>query len=416
MTKIESSSERKHAKLSASGSAMWLACSASVKANSNIKRRSSMYADEGSCAHELADVCMKSETNAIDHIKELMKGTIYINENYGSVTSYFKSLKFIGIKVLTKKDQEAYFKDMCRHVQEYLDYIRSHETKTSETFCEQRVDFSDIVPEGFGTNDASVVVQEEKILHVFDLKFGKGEPVYAEENSQGMLYGYGQYRALDFMYDIDTIRIHICQPRINNWSYWDISVKDLKKWSKWVTERAQAALSDDAEFTPGEKQCRWCGFKDDCTALGEHVERCITAEFDDLEGRDPKTEFKLTDLQKKTILDNKDLIVDFLNAVEASVVERLISGERFEGYKMVRGRANRKWTDKAEAFLEKELGEEAYTKKLIGIGAAEKALGKDAISEITEKPEGKPTLAVMSDKRAPIVFEKIEDQFEDLEK
>jgi hypothetical protein len=99
-----------------------------------------------------------------------------------------------------------------------------------------------------------------------------------------------------------------------------------------------------------------------------------------------------------------------LKAVEASVFDQLDQGVEFNGYKLVEGRSIRKWNAKAEHKLIRKLGTKAYSRKLIGIGAAEKELGKDFIKELTIKPEGKPTLAPSSDKRSAIdsdLFEKI---------
>ena len=90
--------------------------------------------------------------------------------------------------------------------------------------------------------------------------------------------------------------------------------------------------------------------------------------------------------------------------------DRVLNGEKFEGYKLVEGRSNRKWVDDAEKILKNKLGEDAYEKKLIGITAAGKKLKKDEVEELTYKPEGKLQLVPTSDKRKEVT--KIIDHFD----
>ncbi len=381
---------KKHAKLSASGSAKWLNCPGSIKAEEKYQRSSSVYADEGTIAHELADRCLSKKQDA----------SIFIG----------KTLKQLKIESESFPSDYIIEKDMCDYVQEYVDYVLSHETKKTMLFTEERVDFSIIVPEGFGTLDAAILDPETKVCHIFDLKYGKGEKVDAFENTQGQLYAVGVYNDLNWLGEIESFRIHIVQPRIPNFSYWDISLNDLKTFMKFAAERAELALTNNAPRVPGEKQCRWCLAKADCKALFKFTEEILCKEFDDESELDEQT---LNKEQKKLILDNKDLIYDFLNAVEGSVFETLSQGEQFPGYKLVEGRSNRKFTDNAEKILVEKLGEEAYKKELIGIGEAEKKLGKKEMENITFKPEGKPTLAPEYDKRKAIVIKPISEEFED---
>jgi hypothetical protein len=366
-----------HAKLSASGSSRWLNCPGSVKAEEGYPNQpSSAFALEGTRAHEVADLCLKASCDA----------DVYI-----------------GKKVL----DDVIDAGMAGYVQEYLDYVRSYETATSKLFTEERVDFSHVVPGGFGTLDAAVLDYDTKTCHIFDLKYGKGVKVDAFENTQAQMYAIGLESELSFLSTIDKFVLHIVQPRIYNFSSWEISTYDLLGFSNWVAKIAAKAVSGEAERSPGEKQCQWCKAKGDCKALSDFTTKIITSEFDDLDDLDVDS---LNDGQKKTILDNKKLVETFLKAVEASVFDQLDQGVEFNGYKLVEGRSIRKWNAKAEHKLIRKLGTKAYSRKLIGIGAAEKELGKDFIKELTIKPEGKPTLAPSSDKRSAIdsdLFEKI---------
>jgi len=374
--------DRAHAKLSASGSSRWINCPGSINAEKGYPDKSSRFADEGTLAHELADTCLKK----------------------GKDAEYYIDKKITG-KVIEK--------DMARYVQEYLDYVLSHETSNSKLYTEERVDFSNIVSEGFGTMDSAVLDFNTKVCHIFDLKYGQGVIVDAFENTQGQMYALGLYNELGFLGDIESFRIHIVQPRRQNFSYWDISVEDLLKFGEYVKERAELALTPDAPKVPGDKQCAWCKARFDCIARKKFAEQTILSEFDNLD-KDNMSVDKLTDQEKRAILDNKKFVESFLKDIEKSVFNKLHDGEPFEGYKLVEGRSIRKWNENAEQILAKKLGKDAYKKSLIGITDAQKKLGKNEIDNLTYKPEGKPTLAPNTDKRKAISIIKTEDCFEEL--
>ncbi len=198
-----------HAKLSASGSARWLSCTGSVKAESTLPNTTTPYAMEGTAAHELADMCLSDGLSPHD----------YINQHIA------------GIPV----DEE-----MADHVASYVAYVKSF---SGIHFYEVRVDFSEWIPNGFGTSDAIVIDEKLKTVHVIDLKYGKGLPVDAENNSQGMLYALGVLSEYSFIYDLDHVVIHIYQPRIKNYSSWSISANDLLKWAEWAKAKSRRSLT-----------------------------------------------------------------------------------------------------------------------------------------------------------------------------
>ena len=301
-----------HAKLSASGSARWLNCTGSVKAENavTLAERSNPAAEYGTCAHELADIILSTGDNIENYLGEKLQDAPNV-----------------------PVDQE-----MIEHVQSYVEFVQSF---GGDQFYEVRLDYSHLVPEGFGTSDAIAIV--DNVLHVIDLKMGKGVIVDAENNSQGMLYALGAVEEYGYLYDFDKVVIHIYQPRVHNFSSWEISIDDLLKFGQYVSEQASEALSDNAPRTVGNKQCQWCKAKANCPALKQHTEKVISAEFDDLE------ELPLVDtLDNKTlatILDNKKLIESWLKAIEDHISDTLHSGGTFDGYKLVAGRSLRKWAD-----------------------------------------------------------------------
>lgn len=364
----------KHAKLSASGSARWLNCTGSVKAEEEFRQKgSSIFAQEGTCAHELAAICLLENTKPHDYIG----------------------------KTLDDAPEIVVDSEMANYVEEYINYINS---LNGEQFIEQRVDFSTWVPGGFGTSDAIVIDDSSTVMHVIDLKYGKGVEVYADNNSQGMLYALGALNDYGFIYEITSIIIHIYQPRIGNISEWEISVEDLVSWAdNTVVPAANQCMTSDAPRTAGNKQCTWCAAKPTCKALKSHVERIIGSEFDDLTL--PVVE-KGIDLQN--IMSNKKLIETWLKAIEGYIFEQLQAGIDMPGYKLVKGRSVRKWANVEDA--EKALRakrykvSEIFTQKLISPTQAEKLLaGKyNEIEHLIVKPDGKPTLASTNDKRLDI--------------
>jgi len=383
-------SPTKHATLGASNAVRWLACPGSVAAIEAmpIGDTSSPFAIEGTAAHELSELTLRKN-----------KQPQY----------------WIG-KALEEMPEWVVDEEMANYVQVYTDYCRAIAKNADEVFIEQTVSYEDWVPGGFGTNDFGALLIDEKRIKIADLKYGKGVQVDAENNPQAMLYALGTYAEYGWVSEFDYIDIAIVQPRLNHISEWTISVKDLLKWAEWVSQRAEIALSKDAERVPGEKQCRFCEAKPKCKALMKYTEDIIMAEFDDLD--DMPSPDTLTDAQLRKVLETKSLIEGWLSSVEALVRERLEGGESFDGFKLVEGRSLRKWANEqtaAETLTEALGADVAFKATLISPAQAEKALKKDErklLDDIVVKPAGKPTLVPESDKRPAINL--IEGDFEDV--
>lgn len=381
-------SELKHAKLSASGSHRWLNCTASVKAEEPFPNSTSEYAEEGTLAHELADICLSNNKKASDYINTTIEA--YSND------------KLIDIVV----DE-----DMARFVDVYIDYVKSFENEETKLYSETKVDFSNFVEDGFGTVDSAIVDFETGICHIFDLKYGQGIEVSAVENTQAMLYALGFFSELECLEVIKSFKLHIVQPRKFNISEWDINVVDLLNFGKYARKQSKIALSDQATFNAGEKQCKFCKAKHSCPALKEKTEATIKEDFKDL----TKINY-LTEDDLNYIMNNKKLIEDFLNAVEDRVKNLIIEeGKDIKDWKIVAGRSTTKWTDEAEEYLSKKYGDNVYEKKLIGITKAKKVVDKEDLEKLTFKSTGNETLAPKSDKRPALIKLKAEDYFEVIE-
>lgn len=363
-----------HSVYAPSGAHRWLNCPGSIKAEEGIPDVTNEFAQEGTDAHELAEICLTQKQTTRHYIGK----TPLINKE----------------RVI---DQE-----MADYVQEYVDYVRAiggHQE------YEQYVDYSEWVPGGFGTADGIVV--KNGVMYVIDLKYGKGVKVYSEKNPQGMFYTLGALSERDSFQKFEKVVIVIHQPRLDHVSEWETTPEYIYKFAAKAKKAYQATLKKDAKRIPGEKQCQWCRAKADCPALQKQTEDALMVQFDEMDVKGPPAPANMSQQQLRTALENKPLIETWLKAVEKHVMGKFEIGERFPGFKVVAGRSNRKWSDEKEAekILYKMIGDDAYKKKLLTAPAAEKALGKEkkkAIQALIVKPEGKPTLVSEDDKRPPM--------------
>jgi len=299
---------------------------------------------------------------------------------------------------------------MTDYVQEYLDYVQAFQTSTTMLFPEQQVDYSDYVPDGFGTSDAIIIDTSDHTCHIFDLKYGKGVSVDAKDNTQAQLYALGVISDYGFIHPIENVVIHIVQPRTGNYSYWERTPEQLHEFGKFAQLKAEEAFSDDAQYKPSDKACQWCKFKGVCKALLEHTHNVISQEFTDLT-EDHQQISTMSDDELRLVHTNAKLIRGFLDAVESHIKHQLEAGQTFTGYKLVEGRSIRKLTSEATTKLKDN--PDCWENKLLTLGKLEKLFGKKdfAALDITSKPPGKPTVVPESDKRKSIDvtqdFEKI---------
>ncbi len=377
----------KHARLSPSSADRWLTCTASVALEEKMPSTTSVYAEEGTFAHELAEYSAKYAVGMIGK------------------REFNKELKKLKVN-------DFYSNDMQDYVDEYSFLIKGiYEDITkncSDAFCEFEValDLTKYVPEGFGTGDCLIIA--EPALYVIDLKYGKGVEVSAQNNSQLKLYALGALERYKALYDIKEVVTYIVQPRLSNIDNASYTVEELEDWGNSVVKpNAKAAFDGTGTYKPSEKACRFCKASGECKARADE----LLALFD---SQDKPSEM-LTDEDFAEILPRLKEIKAWLADVETAATHRLYSGMSIPGYKLVEGKTNRKYTDETE--IAKVLNENGYTddaifnKKLIGITAMEKLLGKTnaakLIGDYIEKPKGSPTLALESDKREAINIEEV---------
>lgn len=233
-------------------------------------------------------------------------------------------------------------------------------------------------------------------ITVIDYKYGLGIEVSAERNPQMFCYALGGLALFDGIYDIDNIRLVIYQPRRQNISEYSISKSDLMKWAEEVlAPAAQLAINGEGEYKAGE-HCQFCKTKATCRKRAEYNLELAKYDFEE-----PTT---LDDYEIADILKKADGLVAWANDVKEYALKEALRGTKFEGFKLVAGRSNRKYTDEnAVANIVIAAGKDPYEKKLMGITALTALLGKKEFEEMLGgliiKPPGKPVLVTADDKR-----------------
>ena len=363
----------KHAYLSASASHRWLACPPSAKLCANIADQTSEYAQQGTDCHELCAYLVEKALGRAG-------------------TDPTESLTF-------------YDAEMQSCAEEYRNYVLE-QIEAAKELCqdpqvmiEQRLDFSRWVENGFGTGDCVIVADE--VLQIIDYKHGLGVLVSAGDdehggNSQMMCYALGALEAFGNLYDIHQIKMTIFQPRRDNISTYTISKEKLLKWADEVlAPTAQLAYIGKGEFKAGD-HCQFCKVKANCRKRAEYNLELAKYDFEM-----PAT---LDNIEIAAILAKVDEMISWGNDIKEYALQQTQSGVHFDGWKIVEGRSNRKFTDEATvASKVKDAGYDPYEKKLLGITAMSTMLGKkkfeERLGELVYKPPGKPTLVPESDKR-----------------
>lgn len=390
-----------HALLSASSAHRWLACTAAPRFEEQFPNGTSDYAEEGSLAHSICELYARKHF------------TVMTNRKFNS-----------ELKKLQAKPH--YSDEMLKTAEKYVDYLRekamSYPTTPYVTF-EVKVDFSDYVPEGFGTCDCVMIGGDT--LHITDYKHGKGVEVSAEENPQMRLYALGALKmfAPVFGDSIKKVSMGICQPRITDDESEDgMTVEELREWGESIKPIAKEAYDGPGTFCPGE-HCRFCKGKAQCRARAD--QNTAFEDFKDfaIEGKaapelqalSPETRAviglppMLSDAEIGELLVRAEGLVQWYKDLCEYATQNILNGKEIPGWKVVAGKSNRAFKDVEEAFSKViEAGyDEAllYERKPITLTGVESLLGKakfeTLLKDCVHKPLGKPTLVPLSDKREP---------------
>ena len=367
-----------HALLSPSASHRWLHCTAAPRLEEGVEDKGSEYAAEGTLAHAYCAMKLKKFLGLPTDGEE--KEIAELNDKYHT------------------GEMDEYTDTYAAIVLEKYNAARAA-TADAQLLVETRLDFTDYVPEAFGTADAIIIA--DGTMEVIDFKYGKGVKVSAVENPQMMIYALGAYARFAFEYRIDNLRATIVQPRIDNLSEYEITVEELTAWAANVlAPAAEKAYKGEGPQTPGA-WCQFCKVKNQCRALANKCKEVVAV--------DPKliTPEELA----KDVLPMVPIVKTWISGVEDFALAQALSGIQLPGWKIVEGRSVRKITDtdSVAAVLTKNGYKQNDIFKPVEmrtITDLEKLVGKKQFAamcgEWINKPQGKPTLALEGDKRKAI--------------
>ena len=367
MAKTNDHSSRAHALLSASSADRWLNCPPSAVAAEAYVNEGSEFTREGTLAHEVAE-WIASGASKKHH--------------------------------LDKGQDDGVTAEMLECARNYSDYIQEQiRSDDALVMLEQRVDFSPWVPGGFGTADCIII--QGNTMDVIDYKFGKGVAVSAIDNPQEKCYGLGALNDYGFAYEIEHVRLHIYQPRINNVSVYELTADELLAWGdNEVKPVAEQAVQGKGKYNAGA-WCKFCPHAGRCRTLTK-----VCSEYVHTHGLKAKVP-TLAPFEVAEILAMEPMISLWLKRVKDQALTSMLKGEQVPGYKVVAGRGSRNWADDIEVAATLSAAgysQEDYTEtKLLSVAQMEKTLGKKKVAEVVGghilTNTGAPTIAPETDKR-----------------
>ena len=363
-----------HAKLSASGASRWMACPPSATYEQQFPEQESVYADEGTLAHAIANLLIQHKAFNIPLDKRMDEF----------------------------KNDPLFNEEMWGHVNNFADYVIDKVRNTPGSihlFLEERLDMRTWIPEGFGTSDVTMI--SDAALEVVDYKHGKGVPVDVYENKQLLTYALGALHEFGMLYDPKIVRVTVFQPRIDNIETYELSTSDLIRWGNEVLKpAAELAWNGEGEFEAGD-HCRFCRAKALCPTNAKYNLQLAKLAFADTEVA------TVSDEHVVKILARASSMKRWITSVEDMALKMAIQGKVWPGMKLVAGRSIRKYTNEAEIIkgliADGVLEEEIVNKKLAGITDLSSKITKLQYQQLVDphvvKPPGKPTLVDENDKR-----------------
>lgn len=368
--------ERDHAILSPSSAKRWINCTPSALLAEEAGSKSSVYTEEGTLAHEIAEYAL----------------TKYLEGEYDPIID--------AVPLKNEHLENPLFGvDMADYIRDYCEFVigEGYEMQKQDGGCrmflERRVDITDFAPDSFGSVDVTQV--SDKTIHIIDLKYGAGVKVTADHNEQMLMYALGTLKSLKTDH-IEKIRMTIAQVRLDHYDTFEMSKKDLLAWAERVLKpAAKMAIQGIGKQVIGS-WCSFCPVKAQCRAQRD----AILADFE--EKPEPPL---LSDEEIVDLIGKIDTYKSWIESVNKYVYDRAIQGHKWPGYKLVAGRTGRVIKDEAkirQALLNEFLEDEVLNIKLKGIGDLEKLVGKKVFSarfgDAIESRPGAPKLVPESAK------------------
>lgn len=392
---------RAHAILSASSAERWLVCPPSARIEEALEDQHSSYAGDGTAAHAFAETRLRYKLDQISR------------EEYNASYAAIRKLNEKYVAEWTHADWDA--------IDSYIDYVLSEAERLEATvYIEARVDYSKYAEGGFGTSDALLVSKKHKLIKSIDLKFGKGVAVSAVNNPQAKLYALGGILGFDPHTEIENVEWAIVQPRLDYIGEDSTTVAELLDWAETVVKpAAELAWEGKGKLTPTAKGCRFCKASATCRARAAENVLIARRDFKTMPDID-LADHLMTPEEIARILPDIDGFLQWANAFkENALVMARDRGEKIDGYKLVRGRANRAWVPGKMELIEKTMKAaaaeagvsetELFTKpEFKSVTQVEKTLGKKVFTDATKganlvhTPPGTPALVPDTDPRPAI--------------
>ncbi len=360
-----------HAFLSPSSSIRWYFCPPSARLCDQFPDQGSVFAAEGTEAHALCEYLLKSALGrpCVDPRPSLQ---YYTPEMEESASGY---------------------------VQYILEKVEAHKAAAGlspSVFVEQRLDLRGYIPESMGTADCVIIAGDT--VEIIDFKYGMHR--VPATSMQLRIYALGACEVFSSLYDLSHVRMAIYQPRLSSVDETEMTVADLYAWARAeLAPRARQAFDGAGEFACGD-WCRLCRARRSCRALAEYQLEIAKYDFSD-----PAL---LSDAEIADVLSRVDDLVAWAADVKDYALREALKGHPYPGFKLVEGRTNRRFTDDAAVAARVEsAGRDPWERKLLGVATLEKLLGRkafaDLLSDLVTRPEGKPTLVPVSDKRPELI-------------
>jgi len=371
---------RAHSRLGASIAHRWLACPGSVRLSYGIEDKQTIFAAEGSAAHELAEMCLRK--------------------------NFAPAADFIGETIIVGNHTFEVDEEMAEAVQLYVDTVRALYEDGDILFIEHKFDLTSVYDGMFGTNDCGIYKPCGKVI-VLDYKHGAGHAVEATANPQLMYYGIGLLSVPSLKgARVTEVELVIVQPRaphrdgpVRSWTTDPLSLLDF---AADLRAGAIATTEPDAPLAAGE-HCKFCPAAGICPAMRDLAITKAQDEFVDVVAPD------LTDADLANLLEKASLIEDGIRAIRAEAFNRAQGGAQIPGWKLVAKRATRKWAGEPdvvkgklaldfrltrEQIVEEKLRSPAQIEKLL------KGDDKKAIAGLVVAESSGVTLARETDRRA----------------
>jgi hypothetical protein len=389
--KILTIADSAHSPLGPSSASRWISCPASVKATAHIPNESSVYAMEGTAAHGVAEECERLGVRA-DHF---LDWTIRVDRTDG------------------KQDFECN-QEMVDGVNAFLDYC---DDLPGISLCEMMVHYNRWVDDGFGTLDRAKV--DGTTLHIIDFKYGKGVEVAAHDNSQLKIYAAGFIQEWGWLFPgVIAVVLHIVQPRIHHFDSYTLLLEDVIKWMVDVVAPAARLTKEHRPPFKAGDWCRFCKIRATCMVRANYVVEAVTGEFEDLDAaidKEPLTVATLTNEQIARILPKLGSVESWCKAIKAHAAAEVAGGRPVGTFKLVEGRSNRAWHERAIGEQLLELARKANVDpddlrtepEWVSPAQAEKVFGKNKklLTPLIVKPPGKPTLVPGDDARPAMTID-----------